>query len=202
MDKSPDQDGLSNQSIRTGDIKYLDLNGDGVINGNDMHDIGYSDIPNMIFGFNFNVGYKGFDLTANFQGAKNFQQYIRFDPFNLDANALDMFRDSWTENNRNASLPRLYSGIKQNNAQRSSFWLYDASYLKLRNLEFAYTFSMNPTFKTIGIQSLRVFVGGNNLFQWSKLNDFDAEAPNIDPDRNSYYYPQLKSYTFGLNLTF
>ena len=202
VDKSPDQDGLSNQSIRTGDIKYLDLNGDGVINGNDMHDIGYSDIPNMIFGFNFNVGYKGFDLTANFQGAKNFQQYIRFDPFNLDANALDMFRDSWTENNRNASLPRLYSGIKQNNAQRSSFWLYDASYLKLRNLEFAYTFSMNPTFKTIGIQSLRVFVGGNNLFQWSKLNDFDAEAPNIDPDRNSYYYPQLKSYTFGLNLTF
>lgn len=202
IDKSADQDGLNNLSIKTGDIKYRDYNGDGVINGEDIHDVGYSDIPNLIFGFNFVVNYKAFSLSTNLQGAKNFQQYIRFDPFNLDANALSRFKDSWTEDNRGASLPRLYSGIKQNNTLRSSFWLYDATYLKLRNIEFAYTFSDNPVFKNIGIQSLRVFAGGNNLFQWSKLNDFDAETPNIDPDRNSYYYPQLKSYTFGLNVTF
>lgn len=202
IDKSPDQDGLSNLSIKPGDIKYHDLNGDGVINGQDIHNVGSSDIPNLIFGFNLNLGYKGFDLTANFQGAKNFQQYIRFNPFNLESNALEMFKDSWTPDNRNASLPTLYSGIKQNNAQSSSFWLYDATYLKLRNLEIAYTFPSNPVLKRVGVQNLRVFLGGNNLFQWSKINDFDAEAPNIDPDRNSYYYPQLKSYTFGINATF
>lgn len=92
--------------------------------------------------------------------------------------------------------------MKQNNRQSSSFWLYDATYLKLRNLELAYTISDLPLLHKAGIQQVRVFVSGNNLLQFSRMKDFDPEAPNINPDSKSYYYPQMKTYNVGLNVAF
>lgn len=194
------QDGNNNSSIRIGDIKYLDYKEDGVIDGNDIHMIGKSQVPEFVFGLNLNVSYKNLDLTANLQGATGFDQYLRWDPFNLESNALAIFKDSWSEDNPNAKYPRLYAGTKQNNREKSSFWLYDGTYLRLRNFELAYTFNQNPIFQSIGIRSLRVFVSGNNLLTFSKMKDFDPEAPSIEPGEKSYYYPQMKSYNIGFNV--
>ncbi|MET7000459.1 TonB-dependent receptor [Chitinophaga defluvii] len=202
INKAPDQDGNGNQSIKPGDLKYLDYNNDGKIDGKDIHRVGKGDIPNVIFGFNLSMNYKGFDLTAAFQGATGFQQYLRFDPFNLEANALAMFKDSWTPDNPGAKYPALYAGTRQNNRLSSSFWLYDATYLKLRNLELAYTIGKNELFRKAGIQHVRVFVSGNNLLRFSKMKDFDPETPNINPDSKAYYYPQMKTYNLGVNVEF
>lgn len=196
-----DQDGLKNQSLRPGDIKYFDYNGDGKIDGLDINKIGKSDIPELIFGLNLSAGYKGFALSANLQGATGFQQYLRYVPFNLEAGALNMFKDSWTPDNTGAKYPALYAGIKQNNQLSSSYWLYDASYVKLRNLEISYTFGQLKAFEKIGVKGLRIFTSGSNLLTFSKLKDFDPETPNLNPDSGrAYYYPQLRSYYLGVNI--
>jgi hypothetical protein len=141
-------------------------------------------------------------MTMNFQGATGFNQYLRWDPFNREANALAIFKDSWSEDNPNARFPRLYAGTVQNNRERSSLWLYDATYLRLRNFELAYTFAKKAFLQKLGVQGLRVFISGNNLLTFSKMKDFDPEAPGIDPDHSSYYYPQMKTYNFGFNIEF
>lgn len=196
------QDGNGNTSIKTGDIKYQDFNNDKVIDGKDIHRVGKSDIPEIIFGLNLNLEYKGFSLSANFQGATGFEQYLRYDPFNLEGNAFTIFKDSWTPENTGAKYPRLYSGIKQNNTQSSSFWLYDATYVKLRNLEFSYTFNQIKVFEKIGITNLRLFVSGNNLLTISRIKGFDPEIPHINPGSNPFYYPQMKMFNAGINLEF
>jgi TonB-linked SusC/RagA family outer membrane protein len=202
IDNAPDQDGTGNATIHQGDIKYLDFDNDGKVDGLDIHHIGKNDIPQVIFGLNLTADYKGFGLTANFQGATGFQQYLRWDPFNLNSNALNIFKDSWTPETPEAKYPALYNSPNQNNTKESSFWLYDGTYVRLRNLELAYTFNTLAAFQKIGIKSLRVFASGNNLFTISKLKDFDPEAPNIDPGRSSFYYPQLKTMSLGLSVKF
>lgn len=197
-----DQDGRGNTSLKPGDIKYEDYDKNGFIDGKDVQHVGKSQIPELIFGLNLGFSYKGVELTMNFQGATGFDQYLRWDPFNLESNALGIFKDSWSPDNPNAKYPRLYAGTVQNNRERSSFWLYDGTYLKLRNMELAYTFNQYNFLKKIGISNLRVFVSGNNLFTLSKMKDFDPEIPNIDPDRNGYYYPQMRAYNIGLNVEF
>lgn len=202
INAAPVQDGNGNKSIKTGDIRYIDYNGDKIIDGKDIHKVGKSDIPRLVFGFNLSVSYAGFDLTANFQGATGFQQFLRYDPFNLESNALAMFKDSWTPENPNARFPRLYAGLKQNNRESSSFWLYNATYMRLRNLELAYSFNRFAAIKKAGFGNLRVFASGNNLLTFSKMKDFDPEAPNIEPGSKSYYYPQMKTYNLGVQLEF
>lgn len=196
------QDGRGNTSLKVGDIKYQDYDKSGVIDGEDIQRIGKSTVPEIVFGLNIGMSYKQFELTMNFQGATGFDQYLRWDPFNLESNALAIFKNSWSEDNPNAKYPRLYAGTVQNNREKSSFWLYDGTYIRLRNFELAYTFDKYPFFKKIGVQNLRVFVSGNNLLTFSKMKDFDPEAPNIDPDNNAYYYPQMKSYNVGLSIEF
>lgn len=196
------QDGRGNTSIKLGDIKYQDYDKSGIIDGEDIQMIGKSPVPEVVFGLNIGLSYKRFDLTMNFQGATGFDQYLRWDPFNLESNALAIFKDSWSADNPNARYPRLYAGTVQNNREKSSYWLYDGTYVRLRNFELAYTFDKYPLFKRIGVQNLRVFVSGNNLLTFSKMKDFDPETPNIDPDNNAYYYPQMKSYNIGLSVEF
>lgn len=201
------QDGSGNVNIKPGDIKYEDISGpdgvpDGVIDVHDQQFVGKSDIPEFIFGLNLSASYKGFDFTMNFQGATGFDQYLRWDPFNQESNALAIFKNSWSEANPSARYPRLSTGVIENNRKNSSFWLHDGTYLKLRNAELAYTFKKYDFFKKVGVEGLRVFVSGNNLLTFSKIKDFDPETPNINPDRNAYYYPQMKVYNIGFNVEF
>lgn len=202
IDGWADQDGMGNASIRPGDIKYADYDHNGVIDGEDIQKIGRSQIPQTVFGLNLGFAWKSLQLTANFQGATGFDQYMRWDPFNLESNALAIYKDSWTEQNRDARYPRLLAGTVQNNRQKSSFWLHDGTYVRLRNLELSYSFACKGWLGKAGVQGLRLFFSGNNLLTFSKIRNFDPESPYIDPDQNAYYYPQMKSYNFGLSIDF
>jgi TonB-linked SusC/RagA family outer membrane protein len=195
-----DQDGQGNASLKPGDIKYQDINKDNVIDGFDVTRIGKSGTPEYVFGLNLGASYKGVGFITNFQGATAFNRYLVLDPFGIDQNALAVNSNAWRPDNPNAAYPRLTQGLTANNKQVSSQWLVDNTYLKLRNAEIYYTLPAK-LIKKIGVQSLRVYVSGNNIITFSKRDFVDPELLSISGG-DVLYYPHLKSYNAGINVNF
>ncbi len=201
IDNWADQDGQGNASINTGDIKYVDLNNDGVIDGEDISHIGKSTIPEIIFGLNLSANYKNFDFSASFQGAADFNSYAYLGAFGLGSNAIEeRVVNAFREGNENAIYPRTYFNDPPNNTRTSTFWMIDGSYVKLRNVEIGYTLPKEVLDK-LGLSTLRFFVSGNNLLTISKYDFFDPERPS-QGDANVLYYPQLSRVNFGFNVNF
>jgi TonB-linked SusC/RagA family outer membrane protein len=191
--------------VQAGDIRFRDLNGDGVINNFDQTAIGRSSVPAMVYGFGTTIGYKGFSLGAFFQGIGDVDLYISnaFMPFrNGDARGslYKNITDRWTpENpNPNAFYPRLsYSDINQNYSANSTHWLRNGKFLRLKTLDFGYTFP-KTYFKKLGVQNLRLYFIGYNLFTISPFKLYDPEMG----DGNGTKYPNIKTYSLGLNVSF
>ena len=214
---SPVEDGTGNRNVLPGDLKYEDLNKDGMIDGNDMQIVGNgSTTPELTFGLTLDMKWHGFDLNALFQGASLFSvsyvPSIAYDsPLPWGRNGLAVFMDRWHhEDLFDPSSPwipgkypstRIKGGITRVdswNYASSDFWLRDASYLRLKSLEIGYTLPVKLTKNYI--KSMRVFVNGYNLITWSGLNDLiDPEHPNTS---YGLFYPITKSYNFGVNITF
>lgn len=193
-----DQDETNpNSSLSPGDIKYKDINGDNVIDGDDRTIIGKSELPEFIFGWNIATRYKGFSVTANLQGASGFTRYAQYIPFSIESNSRALLEDSWRPGNEGARFPRITVGTTSNNDKHSTFWLEEITYIRLRNVEFSYTLPTN-LLENVGIESVRVYLAGNNLFTWSNVADIDPEGPSSFRP----YYPQMKSMIMGLNITF
>lgn len=171
---------IAGYSLQPGDIYYRDLNGDGVINQYDQKVIA-GDKPTIFYGLNFGFHYKGLDLSVLFQGAKNTPMMLN--PLEMSAfvNGAGYVLDYTTENRwtptnmEDAALPRLSLGPNINNTQNSSFWLRDASYLRLKNMEVGYSLP-HAFLQRIRLQSLRLFVNGQNLMTWTPLDYFDPES--------------------------
>jgi len=190
-------------TVKAGDIKYKDQNGDGIINENDKVIIG-STIPRFTFSFNLAGSYKGFDISILLQGVGKANGYLSGPgilPFNvggaIGGTIREENKDRWTPDNPNAKYPRLAFG-ETNNEQASSFWLRDASYLRIKNVQLGYTLPERLS-KKAGLNRLRFFANGSNFASFDKfLKGYDVEAPvgagNI--------YPQVKLYSFGLEATF
>lgn len=196
--------------LQPGDIKYIDINKDGVIDIYDEVPIGYSTTPEIIYGFSLGFNYKGFDVSALFQGADNVSvQYAgrTLWPFiNGHESAKEFIKNRWTQERydagENITFPRLSlspSRDSDNNYRPSDFWIRDASYLRLKNVEIGYTFSRKIV-KSIGLQSIRIYASGSNLFTWTDVIDLDPEAPSNNG--NNYTYPLQKIYNVGLNINF
>ena len=200
IDKSPFQ----TKDTKPGFIKYQDTNGDGFITEDDRV-ISGGVIPEYTYQFSLKFGYKGFEINAFFQGVKNIDTYaslIAAQPFWFGtAVTKEWITDAWTPENRNARLPILttYESSVNENFRTSDFWLRDASYLRLKNLQINYTLPQKITGK-FGISNLKLYVNGQNLLTFSKMKDFDPEK-NIN-GTNFYEYPTVKIYTAGLNVTF
>ena len=201
IDNSPIQPNSSN--IKPGDIKFVDRNGDGVINDDDRYVMG-SNIPRFTFGLNTEFRYKGFDLVAFFQGALVSDLYLKGsvnDGPQFQNAATTRFLDRWspTNPNPNASMPRITADNNYNNTFDNDFWLRDGKYIRLKNLQLGYNF--NETFASkIGATSVRLFVTGTNVFTISNLESgLDPELYNGWSAGN---YPTLSTYSVGLNLKF
>ncbi len=180
-----------------GDLIYRDQNGDGVINAADRVYLG-SNIPRYTYGFNLNLAYKGFDFSTLLQGVAKVDVstlVMERAPVSTDGNFKPIHQDSWTPSNTGAAFPRLTTSNQ--NYQASSFWVNSGSYLRVKSMQLGYTLSPELSAK-LGIAKMRVYASGQNLFTFSKLaDDIDPESPN-----DNRYYPQVKTYTFGLNLNF
>ena len=200
-DNSPSQSSFGSQ-YGGGDIKYTDVNKDGVITTADRVPIGYPTSPEIIYGFGFSTGYKGVDFSVFFQGLGNESFWIDAvdtSPFVNNTQLLKAYSDShWSENDRNiyALWPRYSSYMNYNNTPTSTWWMRDGSFLRLKQLELGYTLP-NKLTRKIHVENLRVYFQGNNLFCWSKFKLWDPEMAG-----EGLGYPIQKTLNFGVNVTF
>ena len=208
---SPTQYG---QELMPGDIKYKDVNGDGVINDDDIVPIGYTNTPEIVYGFGLSAQWKGFDFSVLFQGTGKMdfivEDYSVF-PFiaNDAGNILSVVADPknrWISREisgdpaterQDAIFPRLSYGPRENNTKWSTWWLRDGHYLRLKNLELGYTLPKTITNK-LRMEKLRIYFLGYNLACWSPFDWWDPETGS----RDGNVYPIQRTYTFGLNVSF
>lgn len=195
-----------------GDIKWVDVNGDGIVNADDQVALG-SPIPNLIFGFNFNAAYKGLDFQLFLQGSSGNDVYnaaTRWlsdnrQNFNVGAQALNAtaYRDNYT-----ASEPRLVRADPNQNILRSSDrYVFDASYVRVKNITLGYRFNQNAL-RSMGATNLRIYVTGQNLLTFSDYFGLEPEVGSfssgtgLDAGIDRLIYPQPSSVIFGLQLGF
>lgn len=184
---------------KLGDIRYKDLDDDGKITAADRKIIG-NKMPKWTGGFNFSVGYKNFELSGLLQGAFDAKRYYNGEAsyaFFNNASCLNKHWDRWSEENPNGNFPRL-SLTSQTNYQLSSFWLQDASYVRMKNLTLAYTLP-SDLISRIGLSFAQVYLAGENLFTISGLDKgLDPEAGNS----RGWSYSNVRKISCGLKLTF
>ena len=195
--------GLIQPKAVPGDVRFVDVNGDGEINGEDRTNIG-NGIPDWTFGFNLNFEYKGFDLGLFMQGvtgADVFDGTYRSDVFS--GNYPKWMLGRWTGEGTSNKYPRLALG-DESNWKGSDLYVCDGSYLRLKNLSLGYTLPANITKKAF-ISRLRVYGMVDNLVTWTKYWGFDPEISSGSGNAQGIdrgIYPQPRTWTVGVNLTF
>jgi TonB-linked SusC/RagA family outer membrane protein len=201
-------------AYQPGDIKYKDVNGDGIIDDNDVVPIGASRVPSLIYGIGMSAKWRGIDVNVLFQGAGKSSYFLdgpSVYPFVEGAwgNILtdvtvpgnrwiskDISGDPATEN-PNAKYPRLSYGGNANNYRASSYWLRNGAYLRLKNIELGYTLPQRIT-RWVHINSARFYLMGTNLMVWDELKIWDPEVAS----GNGMNYPPSKTITGGLTINF
>lgn len=187
------------KTLRPGDMKYKDYDGDGKITPNDQVRNNRTNLPLFQGGLNLTANYKNFDLTVLFQGAAGAQQYISLNESGNIGNYLqEIYTDRWTVDNPSSVHPRIANRSDQYYSAGNTYWLRSADYIRLKNFEVGYT--IPETFgKKIGIGSLRVYINAlNALTLVNGLGSFDPETEAS----NGQYYPQSRIINGGLTLRF
>ena len=192
-----DQDGYKNRTIRPGDIKYVDQDGDGKLTVNDMINVKNSSLPDVSYGFGVGAEWKGIYFNAQFSGFGGYNQKIS-ELYTLENNSLQRFQDyhyydSWIPENPDASYPRVkFATTGDNNRFDSTFWIKKCNFLRFKALTVGYHFPAK-LFGRSGIKTLDIAFQGTNLFTWSDLEN------GIDPEVLRGY-PITRGY--GVSLTF
>lgn len=193
------------RKFMAGDIIYEDTNGDGKLDSNDRVYTKHTDIPAITYNINLGATWKGFDLSMTWQGVGSVSHIFNREvlgEFSGDAShPSTMWKDSWTESNRNAKMPRVFeTGNSPSDMTRamSTFWLWNTAYLRLKTLQLGYSLPEN-VLKGIGVERVRIYYAGENLLTFHSL-PFNID-PEITSERGSSY-PLLRSHAIGINITF
>lgn len=197
-------------SVQPGDIKYKDVNGDGVVNDGDRVSIGATTKPNLIYGMGISAQWKGLDVNLHFQGAGKSTFFIdgpsvyAFSSGTWGNILSDLVENRWIDSsisndpateNPNASFPRLHYGGSGNNYRQSTYWLRNGSYLRLKTLEIGYSIPKTIVNK-IHFNSMRLFFIGTNLLTFSSFKLWDPELGSSNGEK----YPLAKMFTLGLSV--
>jgi TonB-linked SusC/RagA family outer membrane protein len=199
IQNSPFQD-VGARASKPGDLKFRDLNGDNRVDTKDQGPIGYSNIPEYQFGTALSVTYKKFDISALVQGVTNITNLYAGQGTFEGTNYYSQHLESWTPERAAAGLPirhpRLTREVSPNH-NFNSFFVLDASYIRLKNVELGYSIPTRWANK-IGSKNIRLYTNGLNLFTWDRL-----PTKNFDPElTGELSYPITRLYNFGLNVTF
>lgn len=208
------QDGVGNTSLRPGDIRYVDLNKDGILDWRDQDVIGKGTFPEVVYSLVTGATYKGFSLEMLWQGSTGFNFYVTGAAASMFSNESIPYDYHYTYRwqpdpanpttniNPQAQLPAASLGLNPNNIKRSDFWMKDATFIRLRNVNLTYSFTGNWV-KKAGFKNLQVFASATNLVTFTKLgfykNTFDPDANLSGEGRN---YPIHKNIAGGIRLTF
>ena len=190
--------------VKPGDIRYVDINGDGVVDDYDKKPIGFPDVPEISYGFGASVRWKGFDVSIFFQGIDNVNFFINnsyTQPFIANKTRhsnvfADLYGNYWTEDNPDAKYPRLTIGSNTNNNQASTFWMVDGRYIRLKNAEIGYTLPKRITNRA-HIDRLRIYLSGVNLATFAPFKLWDP-----DLQTGAAGYPNNRVYNIGATLVF
>ena len=193
---------------RPGDALFKDLNGDGVINGDDKTRFGYAERPDYVFGFLGGLKWKNFEFSMQWTAAMNASRILDGEYRNAFGSTnsrmlLKFLADGrWTEENPNSRFPRLTFMNKSHYLQTSDLWLMNGSYLRLKTAEISYTLLQKDFLKKVGIESVRFYCNGYNLLTlFSDLNDIDIDPEGVTDGGNNNY-PNIRIYNFGVNISF
>ncbi|MBO9198874.1 MULTISPECIES: SusC/RagA family TonB-linked outer membrane protein [Niastella] len=213
VNNSPTQS-FGGDKARGGDIKYRDVNQDGVVDKLDMVPIGFPTTPEITYGFGVSAKYKGFDISTFFQGTARRSFWLdvkatapfvayryksdELKNYNLQNQLLQAYADDhWSEENRNlyALWPRLSSNLNVNNSQTSTWFMRSGAFLRLKQVEFGYTFPKKVT-NRIHLENVRIYANGTNLFNFSQFKIWDIELAG-----NGLNYPIQKVMNAGIQVT-
>ncbi|MDD2995623.1 MAG: TonB-dependent receptor [Paludibacter sp.] len=189
-------------SYMAGDIKYVDVNGDGKIDDSDMVPIGFPTVPEIVYGFGASLGYKDIDFSFFFQGSGRSSFFIdptSISPFVRERNALQIIADNhWSDENPdpNAFWPRMSVNAVANNEKASTWWLRDGSFLRLKSVELGYSLPQKLLEK-INVEKARFYASGTNLLVFSKFKLWDPEMGG-----RGLGYPPQRIINVGLNFNF
>lgn len=188
-------------NIHAGDIKYVDSNGDKVINWDDAKAIAGNSIPNIVGGLSLIAKYRGFDLSVQLEGMADRYIYMPgaySNSFSGGGNASVYALNAWTpETSTTAIYPRLSINNNSNNNEYSDFWFRNGSFIKLKSIEFGYSLPTSVV-KQIGLSNIRTYINGYNLCSWDYVKDFDPE----DTNAGISVYPFQRIFTLGLRASF
>ena len=198
--------------IRLGDLKYKDFNGDGMINSqHDYVKTGYGDIPEINFALNMDLSYKNFYASLLWQGVSH-TDYELSGVYNSGVTSTTVYTSSfaesgnspyyliegaWTPDNPDAKYPRLSTLANGNNAWRSSWWVVNGEYFRLKNANIGYNVPAKTLQKT-PFSGIKIYIAGTNLLTFSHFKYVDPESPSV----SNGYYPQQKTYSVGASITF
>ena len=191
-----------NDAVQAGDLRFVDINNDGIIDDNDRTNIG-SPIPDATMGLNFTINYKGFDFGAYaFASLGNdiVRNYERNQP---RTNRTVFYLDRWTGEGTSNSFPRVTSGTNSNNLF-SDFFVEDGSFVRIQNAQLGYTFS-EGSLENSKVDKLRIYISGNNLFTFTEYQGYDPTASTGEPIGGGIdygFYPAPRTFILGVNLKF
>ena len=193
--------------VRPGDIRYKDVNKDGVVSSLDETAVGGTYDPQIVYGFGANLRYKNVDFNIFFQGngmtygfkGGNSNNFTPGETMGAMGNILTNYEDAWTVDNPSQDVyyPRFTWGKSENNVRNSTWWLENMSMLRVKDIEIGYTFP-KEWMQRIGLSNLRLYAKGSNLFTFSK---FDLWDPEVDTSTGTKY-PIMKSFSIGLDVNF
>jgi TonB-linked SusC/RagA family outer membrane protein len=196
------QDGNGNTTIQPGDVRYVDLNEDGVIDVRDQKVFGFGDKPAFNYSLNLFADYKGFSVSVLLTGAAGYDIYLDGEaqsPLRNGFNGYTYQMDYWTPENTDAAYPRVSDGgFNDNNYRYSDFWMRDGRHIRLRNINLSYSLPKSLLEGFGAFEEVRFFFTAHNLFVIKNFNE------EFDPQMQSsvgWYYPQLRSMTGGVNIT-
>lgn len=198
IENSPKQP--NSGAVKPGDLKMRDVDGNGSIGPEDR--IRISRFPDYSYSFNVYAGWKGFNLSAFFQGVQGQKVQVSqwgYDPFMQGSAPPTRFLDAWSPTNPSNTVPAVYlSGYAGVSGYPSTYFLQDASYLRLKNLYLSYTFPESIT-KSIAAKGITVYVSGDNLITWTK---YEGNDPERSGSGRFAQFPQLKMYTAGIKIKY
>lgn len=192
---------VTNFTAQPGDFKFKDLNGDGIVDPNNDRTVIGKQYPDWTYSLNLSLDWRQFDFSAFFQGVEGIEGYLYYEiatPFSGVANLGSWWMDRWTPENPSNTMPRVTLDESHTNIH-SSFYMEDASYLRLKNIELGYT--LNPRIVSkVGLSTVRVYGSIQNAFTITNFKGFDPEQ-NTDQTR-AEAFPQVRVMTMGLNVNF
>jgi len=195
-----DQDGMGNSTIRPGDIRYIDLNDDGILDWKDRTEIGAGILPHWMFGASMNLSYKNFNVNVLFQGAAGNHVNVT-----VPTNSTVYYENRWSEENNNRDALFHRNGSIAEGGGFSDFYLKKAGYLRMKNLNVGYQLP-DQFVRDLNIQMVRIFFAGTNLFTFDRLSKYNLD-PEVKQSGGGYdqagyfYYPQQQTYSLGLTIT-